>query len=120
MGLASEPSAQALAATVAMARLVLDDDVSVQAPPNLSPASVATLIRAGINDFGGISPVSPDYINPRHPWPYLERLGEACEAEGFRLRPRLPVYGSHLRAPGFIDPSLRSRVDQLHAELARP
>ena len=120
MGLAAEPSARELAATVAIARLVLDDDVSVQAPPNLSPASVAKLIHAGINDFGGISPVSPDYINPGHPWPYLDRLGAACEAEGFRLRPRLPVYASHLRESGFIDPSLRPKVERLHAELATP
>ena len=89
MRLAAEPSANELAATVAMARLILDDDVSVQAPPNLSPASIARLIHAGINDFGGISPVSPDYINPGHPWPYLERLGEACASEGFRLQPSL-------------------------------
>ena len=118
MGLASEPRASELAATVAMARLLLDDEVSVQAPPNLSPASVASLINAGINDFGGISPVSPDYINPQHPWPYLDRLGEACAAEGFRLRPRLPVYGPHLRESGFIDPALRPKVERLHAELA--
>jgi len=120
MALSREPTADELSATVAMARLVLDDDVSVQAPPNLSPASVPALIWAGINDFGGISPVSPDYINPAHPWPYLERLGEACENEGFRLRPRLPVYPSHLNASGFIDPSLRPRVERLRMELASP
>ncbi|MGD8318785.1 MAG: 7,8-didemethyl-8-hydroxy-5-deazariboflavin synthase CofG, partial [Myxococcales bacterium] len=59
----SEPSAEELSQTIALARLLLDDDVSVQAPPNLNPASVGALIRSGINDFGGISPVSPDYIN---------------------------------------------------------
>jgi FO synthase len=120
MGLAREPNADALAATVALARLILDDDVSVQAPPNLNPASIATLIHAGINDFGGISPVSPDYINPQHPWPYLDRLRTACDAEGFRLQPRLPVYPSHLESPGFIDAALRPRVDRLRAELASP
>jgi FO synthase len=120
MGAEEEPSAEILVATVAIARLILDDDVSVQAPPNLNPTSVAALIRAGINDFGGISPVSPDYINPQHPWPHLEHLGEACEAQGFRLRPRLPVYARHLRAPGFIDPELRPRVEQAWTELAIP
>jgi FO synthase len=118
MGLAPEPTADTLAATVALTRLILDDDISVQAPPNLSPASIATLIDAGINDFGGISPVSPDYINPQHPWPYLDRLREACGTKGFRLQPRLPVYPSHLGAPDFIDASLRPRVDQLRTELA--
>jgi FO synthase len=76
------------------------------------------LIDAGINDFGGISPVSPDYINPQHPWPYLDRLRQVCDAKGFRLEPRLPVYPSHLDAPGFIDASLRPRVDQLQTELS--
>lgn len=118
MGLASEPSSNELAATVAIARLLLDDDVSVQAPPNLNPASTGTLIQAGINDFGGISPVSPDYINPQHPWPYLERLRQACEAEGFRLAPRLPVYPSHSDSPGFVDAALRPRIDQLQMELS--
>lgn len=118
MGLTAEPTPDALATTVALARLILDDDVSVQAPPNLNPASIVTLIAAGINDFGGISPVSPDYINPRHPWPYLDRLREACDAEGFRLEPRLPVYPPHLDAPGFIDASLRPHVDQRQLELA--
>jgi 7,8-didemethyl-8-hydroxy-5-deazariboflavin synthase CofG subunit len=120
MGFATEPTPEELAATIALARLILDDDVSVQAPPNLNPASTATLIRSGINDFGGISPVSPDYINPQHPWPYLDRLREACRAEGFRLQPRLPVYPSHLDGVGFVDPSLRPRIDQLQMELATP
>ena len=120
MGFATEPTPDELAATIALARLILDDDVSVQAPPNLNPASTAALIQSGINDFGGISPVSPDYINPQHPWPYLDRLREACDAEGFRLEARLPVYPSHLDAPGFVDASLRPRIDQLRMELATP
>lgn len=120
MARAPEPTSEELAVTVALARLLLDDDVSVQAPPNLNPASIGTLIRSGINDFGGISPVSPDYINPRHPWPYLDLLQQSCESEGFRLRPRLPVYPLHLDAPGFIDASLRPRIDQLQMELATP
>ncbi|MGB5810735.1 MAG: 7,8-didemethyl-8-hydroxy-5-deazariboflavin synthase CofG [Polyangiales bacterium] len=118
MGGAVEPSEGDLARAVALARLILDDDVSVQAPPNLSPASAATLIRAGINDFGGISPVSPDYINPRHPWPVLDRLADECETAGFALRPRLPVYPRHLAAPEFVDPSLRPKVDALQSRLA--
>jgi len=120
MELAFEPTSDALAATIALARLILDDDVSVQAPPNLNPASIGTLVDAGINDLGGISPVSPDYINPQHPWPYLDRLRKACDAKGFRLEARLPVYPSHLKAPGFIDAALRPRVDQLQSDLATP
>jgi len=120
MATVADPSADELATTISLARLILDDDISVQAPPNLNPASISALVHAGINDFGGISPVSPDYINPQHPWPYLERLRESCDAEGFRLEPRLPVYPSHLKAPGFIDPSLRVRIDQLQMEIAIP
>jgi len=97
-----------MAHAVAMARLILDDDVSVQAPPNLNPERTALLVRAGINDFGGISPVTPDYINPRHPWPHLQRLGEACDGLGFSLTPRLPVYPRYLRAEGFVEPHLRT------------
>jgi FO synthase len=120
MGFATEPTPDELSSTIALARLILDDDVSVQAPPNLNPAATATLIRSGINDFGGISPVSPDYINTQHPWPYLDRLREACGAEGFALEPRLPVYPRHLDAAGFVDASLRPRIDQLQMELATP
>ncbi len=120
MGAIPEPTEDELAAAIALARLILDDDVSVQAPPNLSPASTRTLIDAGINDFGGISPVSPDYINPLHPWPHVEELGEACGAAGFGLRARLPLYPSHLDADGFVDPSLRSRVDELQTGLGAP
>ena len=120
MGLADEPTVKDVVATVALTRIILDDDVSVQAPPNLNPSSTAALIHAGINDFGGISPVSPDYINPCHPWPHVDRLRQVCEAEGFRLQPRLPVYPSHLDTPGFVDASLRPQIERLQMELTSP
>lgn len=120
MGSFEEPSENDLASAVALARLVLDDEVSVQAPPNLSPASTRTLIDAGINDFGGISPVSPDYINPRHPWPHLDRLSEACLEAGFGLEPRLPIYAAHLQRDDFVDPTLRPEVDRHQRRLAGP
>jgi FO synthase len=101
-----EPDDLEMAHAVAMARLILDPDISVQSPPNLNPQRTALLLQAGINDFGGISPVSPDYINPRHPWPYLTSLSEACRAEGFGLAPRLPVYPRFLDRSGWVDPSL--------------
>jgi FO synthase len=101
-----EPDDFEMAHAVALARLILDPEVSVQSPPNLNPSRTALLLRAGINDFGGISPVSPDYINPRHPWPYLQNLADACRAEGFGLEPRLPIYERYLADAAFIDPSL--------------
>jgi FO synthase len=94
---APEPDESIVTDAVALARLILDGDVSLQAPPNLNPSSIGALLMAGVNDFGGISPVTPDYINPRHPWPHLERLAEACEQVGFRLRPRAPIYDRFVR-----------------------
>ena len=105
--------------TIALARLILDDDISVQAPPNLSPEAIARLIGAGLNDFGGISPVTPDYINPRHPWPNLEPLEQACAASGFQLRPRLPVYPKQLASAGFVDPTLKDMAERLGRELGQ-
>jgi FO synthase len=104
-----EPDDFEMAHAVAMARLVLPSEISVQSPPNLNPARTALLLQAGINDFGGISPVSPDYINPRHPWPQLETLGAACAALGFELRPRLPIYPRYV-TERFLDPALGSPV----------
>jgi FO synthase len=118
-----EPDDATLAHAIAMARLILDDDVSVQAPPNLAAASLDVLLDAGVNDLGGISPVSPDYINPRHPWPHLERLAEACTARGFTLAPRPAIYDSYVARPGFLDAALRAptaRVAERLAGVARP
>jgi FO synthase len=112
-----EPDDLEMAHAVAMARLILDHDVSLQSPPNLNPARTALLLQAGINDFGGISPVTPDYINPRHPWPHLEALSAACRAEGFTLAPRLPVYERYLEGDAYVDAALRGHLDAARARL---
>jgi FO synthase len=116
MAEAPEPEAFEMAHAVALARLILPAEVSVQAPPNLNPSRTALLIRAGINDFGGSSPVTPDYINPRNPWPHLATLFDACAREGFELRPRLPVYPRYVAEPGWLDPTL---TDPVAAQAAR-
>jgi 7,8-didemethyl-8-hydroxy-5-deazariboflavin synthase CofG subunit len=103
---ALEPDDFAMAHAVSMARLILDPEISVQSPPNLNSRRTALLLRAGINDFGGISPVSPDYINPRHPWPHLGQLAEACTLEGFELGPRLPIYDRYRERDGFLSSKL--------------
>lgn len=92
MQLAREPSDEEASRAIAMARLVLDDDVTVQAPPNLSPGPIRQLLDAGINDLGGISPVTPDFINADHPWPIVDQLSLDLAAHGFTLQPRLPVH----------------------------
>jgi FO synthase len=92
-----EPSLDELLWTAAAARLVLGADTSVQCPPNLSYDDFPRLLEAGINDWGGVSPVTIDHVNPEAPWPEIERLGAATRAAGLELAPRLPVY------PGYLD-----------------
>jgi len=106
---------------VALARTILPGDVHVQAPPNLSD-SIAPLLHAGIDDFGGISPVTIDHVNPERPWPELAGLRRTCEAEGFTLVPRLTVYPEFALEPSrWLDEGMRFAVlDRSDAEgLAR-
>ncbi len=118
MASAPEPEDHEVAQWVALARLILDDDVSVQAPPNLNPASVSLLLRAGLNDFGGVSPVTPDFINLDHPWPHLEDLFETCAQGGHSLSPRLPIYSKDVAREGFLHPELKPHVERAQARLA--
>jgi len=113
---APEPDAVDLARTVAVARLLLDPEVSVQAPPNLSPDDHALLLRAGLNDWGGISPLTPDYVNPEAPWPHVAALAETCRAAGYRLAERLAIYPRYIEEPGWLAPALRPHVTALAAE----
>jgi FO synthase len=96
--------------TVALARLVLGGRMNLQAPPNLSPAAHARLIRAGINDWGGISPLTMDYVNPEAPWPHVDQLRQTCRDEGFELVPRLPIYAEYVDDE-FVDVALRPVID---------
>jgi FO synthase len=118
MAEAPEPLDAEVADAVSLARLILPDEVAVQAPPNLNPSTLELLLAAGINDFGGISPVTPDYINPGHPWPHLEALRAACARAGFVLSPRLPVYDGYLRRDGFLDGALRLPVAAAERRIA--
>jgi FO synthase len=116
---APEPAEDEIAHAVVMARLVLDDEVSVQSPPNLNPTRTRLLIESGINDFGGISPVTPDFINPGHPWPRIRALAREAEACGFSLRPRLPIYDAFVERPGYLEPSLKPAVEAARERLTR-
>jgi 7,8-didemethyl-8-hydroxy-5-deazariboflavin synthase CofG subunit len=86
-----EPNRGDMLRTLAVARLLMPT-MNIQAPPNLSDPHYADLLDGGINDWGGISPLTPDFINPEKPWPHLEQLRQKTEAKGFELRQRLPVY----------------------------
>jgi len=90
-----EPTMGEMLRTVAVARLILGN-MNLQAPPNLSAPNYEQLLSAGINDWGGISPLTPDFINPERPWPHLRELEERTRAAGFTLRQRLPVYPEFL------------------------
>jgi len=106
-----EPSHGEMLRTVAVARLLLPK-VNIQAPPNLSAPYYDDLMDAGISDWGGISPLTPDFINPERPWPHLEQLRLRTEAKGFQLQQRLPVYPEFIPAllskPGLLAEKLRS------------
>ena len=104
-----EPSRMDHARTIAVGRLILRE-MNVQAPPNLSDDDYPFLLRAGLNDWGGISPLTPDFINPEKPWPHIERLAERTAAEGFELAERLSVYPEFDDRDEFIDEGLRARV----------
>jgi FO synthase len=86
-----EPDHVDMLRTLAVARLLMPM-MNIQAPPNLSNPDYADLLDGGINDWGGVSPLTPDFINPEKPWPHLEQLQRHTEAKGFELRQRLPVY----------------------------
>ncbi|GAA3461217.1 bifunctional FO biosynthesis protein CofGH [Saccharothrix longispora] len=107
-----------LAATIAVARLVMPSSTSVQAPPNLVGGEFGLMLRAGIDDWGGVSPVTPDHVNPERPWPQVDALAERTREAGFELRERLAVYPRYVTAaPGqWIDTRLSAHV----AALARP
>jgi 7,8-didemethyl-8-hydroxy-5-deazariboflavin synthase CofG subunit len=110
-----EPSQQDMLRTVAVARLLMPN-VNIQAPPNLNAPYYEELLDAGINDWGGVSPLTPDYINPEKPWPHLEQLRLRTEAKGFELRQRLPVYPEFLSAAMDKSPLLSQRLSAVSDE----
>jgi FO synthase len=97
--------------TIATARLILGPAMNVQAPPNLMPADHQEYLRAGINDWGGVSPVTLDHINPERAWPAIADLRQVTEEEGFELRERLCVYPEHVRSPERLPTLLRDRIE---------
>ncbi|MEU5506581.1 MULTISPECIES: bifunctional FO biosynthesis protein CofGH [Streptomyces] len=113
-----------LVATVAVARLVLGPSACLQAPPNLVDSEYGRLIAAGIDDWGGVSPLTIDHVNPERPWPRIEELAEKSRAAGFELRERLCVYPEFVRrGEPWLDPRLRPHVAALadpETGLARP
>ena len=123
MALAPEPDLEDHLWTIAVARLIFGPEMNIQAPPNLNPGALAEMIAAGINDWGGVSPVTPDHVNPEAPWPALDRLARETAASGKLLVERLAIYPAYARDPErWLDPALRPAVLRvIDAEgLARP
>jgi 7,8-didemethyl-8-hydroxy-5-deazariboflavin synthase CofG subunit len=108
-----DPSLEEMLRTVAVARLILGAQMNLQAPPNLSYGDFPRLLDAGINDWGGISPVTKDFINPEAAWPQIERLRCETEARGFTLRERLALYPEFISREKFLSPRVREKLTQL-------
>lgn len=113
MANAPEPSIEEQVWTIAVARIIFGPKMNLQSPPNLRPEGLERLIRAGINDWGGVSPITPDHVNPEAPWPHLKHLEEATERAGRALVERLAVYPQYAKAPErWLDKRLRTPVLQ--------
>jgi 7,8-didemethyl-8-hydroxy-5-deazariboflavin synthase CofG subunit len=105
-----EPSLDDMLRTIAIARLILGPLMNLQAPPNLSYSDFPCLLDAGINDWGGISPVTKDFINPEAAWPQISKLRGETETRGLQLRERLALYPEFVSRQEFLSPSVRERV----------
>jgi FO synthase len=111
MAQAPEPDLDDHLWTIAVARLIFGPEMNIQAPPNLNPGGLAEMIAAGINDWGGVSPVTLDHVNPEAPWPALDLLAEQTATAGKLLVERLAIYPAYARAPErWLDPALRAPV----------
>ena len=122
----AEPTVEEMRLQIALARLIMGAEVGIQAPPNLSPDDYGSYLEAGLSDWGGVSPVTPDHVNPERPWPKLDELQEVTESRGFSLLQRLAAYPAYVAAPQardrWIAPSMHAAVlDAIDAEgYARP
>jgi FO synthase len=116
MAQAPEPSLEDLQRTIAVARLILGGEVNIQSPPNLLSEDYPELLKAGINDWGGVSPVTKDFINPEAAWPQISSLAARTASAGFVLRERLAIYPEFSARPEFINERLQPKVQKLRGE----
>ena len=96
--------------TISAARIILDPEISIQAPPNLHPEYI-TYLNAGINDWGGISPITIDFINPEMDWPEIEKLSKNMKSKGYKLKERLTVYSRYIsEKPNYLSPLIQNQI----------
>ena len=108
-----EPTLEAMLRTIAAARIILNPEISLQAPPNLSDRHIK-YIQAGINDWGGISPVTIDFINPQHAWPDIEKLRTSCIKAGYKLNERLTVYPKYIKSSErFLNTAVSEKIEKI-------
>tara|TARA_B100000073_G_C23709929_1_gene563861 strand:+ start:490 stop:1677 length:1188 start_codon:yes stop_codon:yes gene_type:complete len=108
-----EPTLEAMLRTIAAARIILNPEISLQAPPNLSDRHIK-YIQAGINDWGGISPVTIDFINPEHAWPDIEKLRTSCNKAGYKLNERLTVYPKYIKSSErFLNTAVSKKIEKI-------
>jgi FO synthase len=109
-----EPGHEEMLKTIALARLIFGGEMNIQAPPNLTPDNYELYLDAGINDWGGVSPLTPDFINPEAPWPALQSLRDKSAEAGFQLKARLPIYPEFIsQSDRFLPRSLVPYVERL-------
>ena len=114
MAAVEAPTEDAFLRAIALARLLFGPDMSIQAPPNLNPGRLQALVDAGINDWGGVSPLTPDHVNPESPWPHLDTLSDETARAGKLLQQRLTIYPRHVReAERWLDPGMVGGVLKL-------
>jgi FO synthase len=116
MALAPEPTTEDLQRTIAVARLLFGGEMNIQSPPNLLSEDYPELLKAGINDWGGISPVTRDFINPEAAWPQISSLQARSADAGFVLRERLALYPEFSSRPEFIDPRVQPHLLKLRSD----
>ncbi len=116
MAAAPEPSTEDLERTIAVARLIFGGEMNLQSPPNLLSEDYPDLLQAGINDWGGISPVTKDFINPEAAWPQISSLSMRSAEVGFVLRERLAIYPEFASRPPFVNARLQPHLLKLQAE----
>ena len=108
-----EPTLEEMLRTIAAARVILNPEISLQAPPNLSDRHIK-YIQAGINDWGGISPVTIDFINPEHAWPDIEKLRTSCIKAGYKLNERLTVYPKYIKSSErFLNTTVSEKIEKI-------
>ncbi len=98
---------------IGIAKIIMGNEIEIQVPPNLLMGYEKEAIAMGITDFGGISPITLDYINPTHPWPQIDYLTKICKKEGYELKERLPIYEKFIRKEGFCSKKIRAVINNI-------